>query len=92
MPCRSNSFSTDQYIDIFRFISKDIQDIVHNYYVDAHGFNLPVIIGQVYQQNVETDKKSEQKKYEKIHLTALGKFYQRDDIFGFRPTGAGQFC
>ncbi len=61
-------FSTDQYIDIFRFISKDIQDIVHNYYIDAHSFNLPVIIGQVYQQNVETDKKSEQKKYEKSIL------------------------
>ena len=43
-------FSIDQYIDIFRFISKDIQDIVHNYYIDAHSFNLPVIIGQVYQQ------------------------------------------
>jgi pyruvate,orthophosphate dikinase len=58
-------FSTDQYIDIFRFISKDIQDIVHNYYIDAHSFNLPVIIGQVYQQDAEADKKSEQKKYEK---------------------------
>jgi pyruvate,orthophosphate dikinase len=58
-------FSIDQYIDIFRFISKDIQDIVHNYYIDAHSFNLPVIIGQVYQQNAEADTKSEQKKYEK---------------------------
>jgi pyruvate,orthophosphate dikinase len=58
-------FSTDQYIDIFRFISKDIQDIVHNYYIDAHSFNLSVIIGQVYQQDAEADKKSEQKKYEK---------------------------
>jgi pyruvate,orthophosphate dikinase len=58
-------FSIDQYIDIFRFISKDIQDIVHNYYIDAHSFNLPVIIGQVYQQDAEADKKSEQKKYEK---------------------------
>jgi pyruvate, orthophosphate dikinase len=61
-------FSTDQYIDIFRFISKDIQDIVHNYYIDAHSFNLPVIIGQVYQQSVETDKKLEQKKHEKSIL------------------------
>jgi len=58
-------FSVDQYIDIFRFISKDIQDIVHNYYIDAHSFNLNVIIGQVYQQEAEADKKSEQKKYEK---------------------------
>ncbi len=61
-------FSIDQYIDIFRFISKDIQDIVHNYYIDAHSFNLPVIIGQVYQQEAEADKKSEQKKYEKSVL------------------------
>jgi pyruvate,orthophosphate dikinase len=58
-------FSINQYIDIFRFISKDIQDIVHNYYIDAHSFNLTVIIGQVYQQEAEADKKSEQKKYEK---------------------------
>jgi pyruvate,orthophosphate dikinase len=58
-------FSTDQYIDIFRFISKDIQDIVHNYYIDAHSFNLSVIIGQVYQQDAEADKKAEQRKYEK---------------------------
>jgi pyruvate, orthophosphate dikinase len=61
-------FSIDQYIDIFRFISKDIQDIVHNYYIDAHSFKLPVIIGQVYQQEAEADKKSEQKKYEKSVL------------------------
>ncbi len=67
-------FSIDQYIDIFRFISKDIQDIVHNYYIDAHSFNLPVIIGQVYQQDAEADKKAEQKKQEKF-------IYQRSENF-----------
>ncbi|PKN37142.1 MAG: hypothetical protein CVU62_11080 [Deltaproteobacteria bacterium HGW-Deltaproteobacteria-2] len=58
-------FSIDQYIDIFRFISKDIQDIIRNYYIDAHSPNLPVIIGQIYHQISEAETKSGQKKYEK---------------------------
>ncbi len=40
-------FSVDQYLDIFRFISKGIQDIIRDYYLDAHGASLPLIIGQV---------------------------------------------
>lgn len=40
-------FSVDQYLDIFRFISKGIQDIIRDYYLDVHGTNLPLIISQV---------------------------------------------
>jgi pyruvate,orthophosphate dikinase len=40
-------FSVDQYLDIFRFISKGIQDIVRDYYIDVHRTNLIPIIGQV---------------------------------------------
>jgi len=40
-------FSIDQYIDIFQFIAKGIQDITRDYYIDAHRPNLPVIIGQL---------------------------------------------
>ncbi|MFH2121633.1 MAG: PEP/pyruvate-binding domain-containing protein [Pseudomonadota bacterium] len=40
-------FSIDQYIDIFQFIAKGIQDITRDYYIDAHRSNLPVIIGQM---------------------------------------------
>ncbi len=40
-------FSIDQYIDIFQFISKGIQDIIRDYYIDAHSINLPIIIGQM---------------------------------------------
>ncbi len=40
-------FSIDQYIDIFQFIAKGIQDITRDYYIDAHRSNLPVIIGQL---------------------------------------------
>ncbi|OGP91047.1 MAG: hypothetical protein A2031_09030 [Deltaproteobacteria bacterium RBG_19FT_COMBO_43_11] len=44
-------FSMEQYADIFRFISKGVQDIIRDYYIDAHGANLPVIIGQISQHN-----------------------------------------
>jgi pyruvate,orthophosphate dikinase len=39
-------FSIDQYVDIFRFISKGIQDVIRVYYIDSHRANLPVIIKQ----------------------------------------------
>jgi pyruvate,orthophosphate dikinase len=58
-------FSIDQYIDIFRFISKDIQDIIRNYYMDVHGSNLHIIIGQRYRQETEADEPSAHKKQEK---------------------------
>jgi pyruvate,orthophosphate dikinase len=41
-----NLFTIDQYIDIFRFLSKGIQDIIRDYYIDAHQANLAVIIPQ----------------------------------------------
>ncbi len=40
-------FSMEQYIDIFRFISRGIQDIIRDYYIDVHGANLPTIIRQI---------------------------------------------
>ena len=39
-------FSIDQYIDIFKFISKSIQGIIRDYYIDAHRLNLPIVIHQ----------------------------------------------
>lgn len=44
-------FSVDQYIDVFRFISKGIQDIIRGYYVDAHRLNLPIIGKQIIQSD-----------------------------------------
>ncbi len=43
-------FSIDQYIDIFQFISKQIQDIIRDYYIDAHTPNLPIIIAQMHER------------------------------------------
>ena len=44
-------FSIDQYIDIFQFISKGIQDIIRDYHIDAHRPNLPIVIGQIIKEN-----------------------------------------
>jgi pyruvate,orthophosphate dikinase len=44
-------FSIDQYIDIFQFISKGIQDIIRNYYIDAHRSNLLLIVNQMLQKD-----------------------------------------
>jgi pyruvate,orthophosphate dikinase len=59
-------FSLEQYVDIFRFISKDIQNIIRNYYIDVHSSNLPIIIGQIYRQDTETETKSGHRKNEKL--------------------------
>jgi pyruvate,orthophosphate dikinase len=40
-------FSIDQYIDIFKFIAKGIQDVTRDYYIDPHRDNLSVILGRM---------------------------------------------
>jgi pyruvate,orthophosphate dikinase len=49
-------FSIDQYIDIFRFISKGIQDIIRVYYIDSHRANLPVVIRQFIAKQPSEEK------------------------------------
>jgi pyruvate,orthophosphate dikinase len=44
-------FSIDQYIDIFQFISKGIQGLIRDYYIDVYRPHLPVIIAQILQEN-----------------------------------------
>ena len=44
-------FSIDQYIDIFQFISKGIQNIIREYYLEVHRPNLPVIIAQISKED-----------------------------------------
>lgn len=46
-------FSIDQYIDIFQFIEKSIQDIIRDYYIDAHRDNLSIIIKQMLKKDEE---------------------------------------
>jgi pyruvate,orthophosphate dikinase len=44
-------FTIDQYLNIFQFISKGIQDIIREYFIDAHRHNFPIIIGQMLKEN-----------------------------------------
>jgi pyruvate,orthophosphate dikinase len=50
-------FAIEQYIDIFRFISKGIQDIIRDYYIDAHSASLPGIIREIDAQEDSADGK-----------------------------------
>ncbi len=47
-------FSVDQYIDIFTFISKGIQDIIRDYYIDAHSATIPIVVSQTFRGNALT--------------------------------------
>jgi len=57
-------FSIDQYIDIFRFVSKGIQDIIRLYYIDPHRSNLPVIIRQLIAKETGGEKAGPSKEEE----------------------------
>ena len=52
-------FSIDQYINIFQFISKGIQDIIRDYYIDAHTVNLPVVVDQMISDEDEEKAQGE---------------------------------
>jgi pyruvate,orthophosphate dikinase len=43
-------FSVDQYLDIFQVISKGIQDIIQDHYVDPHRSNLPLVVSQLLEK------------------------------------------
>ncbi len=61
-------FSIDQYIDIFQFIAKGIQDITRDYYIDVHRSNLPVIVGQIIDYKDDRNgKKIDHKDQEKLY-------------------------
>ncbi|MCE5264582.1 MAG: pyruvate, phosphate dikinase [Deltaproteobacteria bacterium] len=67
-------FSIDQYIDIFQFIAKGIQDITRDYYIDAHRSNLPVIIGRMLDGEESLSGKAIPPKDQKL-------FYQHSENF-----------
>jgi pyruvate,orthophosphate dikinase len=52
-------FSIDQYIDIFQFIEKGIQDIIRDYYIDAHRTNLSIIVKQLLREDEQATHNAE---------------------------------
>jgi len=70
-------FSIDQYIDIFQFISKGIQDIIRDYYLDAHRPNLPIIIGQLIEEKIlKPDKDNHGAAEEELYFQTSENFFR----------------
>ncbi|MDD1632601.1 MAG: hypothetical protein LUP91_10390, partial [Methylococcaceae bacterium] len=67
-------FSIDQYIDIFQFIAKGIQDITRDYYIDAHRATLAVTIGRIIYRDENRGEKCIARKDEEA-------FYQHSESF-----------
>jgi pyruvate, orthophosphate dikinase len=67
-------FSIDQYIDIFQFIAKGIQDITRDYYIDVHRSNLPIIIGQNKKNGEIEDRRTGSQQTQEL-------FYQYSENF-----------
>ncbi|MHB8139187.1 MAG: PEP/pyruvate-binding domain-containing protein [Smithellaceae bacterium] len=59
-------FSVEQYLDIFRFISKGIQDVIRDYYIDAHSVSLPVIVRQIKLPLPDAGVTAEQPRYDEL--------------------------
>ena len=67
-------FTIDQYMDIFQFIEKGIQDTVRDYCIDFHRSNLAVIIRQLTEKSLSQDETLEESHY-------LETFYQYSEGF-----------
>ncbi len=67
-------FTIDQYIDIFQFIEKGIQDTVRDYCVDFHSSNMEVIFAQLSKTGHPEDKNQQEKHY-------METFYQYSESF-----------
>jgi pyruvate,orthophosphate dikinase len=68
-------FTIDQYIDIFQFIEKGIQETVRDYCIDFHRSNLAVIVRQLTEKSRSENENIEEKNY-------LETFYQYSESFG----------
>jgi pyruvate,orthophosphate dikinase len=76
-------FSVDQYIDIFQFIAKGIQDITRDYYIAVHRLNLPIIVNQMRSGNEPDHAKAAAQKEQEL-------LYQQSENF-FRSIIAAAF-
>ncbi len=61
-------FSMAQYTDIFQFISKGVQDVIHVYFIDAHRARLPLVIRQVLAALPQEERPGPDKEEEEIYI------------------------
>ena len=60
----SRSFSFDQYINIFQFISEDVKRIVISYFLKSYEYPLKVVVPQLFDVNGERRTENEKRKTE----------------------------
>jgi len=76
-------FSIDQYVDIFTFIQKGIQDIIHDYYIDVHAHNLAVIVPQIMEKTQNGKGIDDRKSMEKSIAEHSERFFRSIISLGF---------
>ena len=83
----SRSFSFDQYINIFQFISEDIKRIVISYFLKSYEYPLKVIVPQLFDPEGKLDEKETaaliSRKSEEFHRDLLSDAFLMQPLDNF---------
>ncbi len=83
----SRSFSFDQYINIFGFISEDVRRIVINYFLKSYEYPLKVVVPQIFDPEGKLDERETaaliSKKSEEFHRDLLSDAFLMQPLDNF---------
>ncbi|MCR5646384.1 MAG: hypothetical protein K6F96_08415 [Bacteroidales bacterium] len=83
----SRSFSFDQYINIFQFISEDVKRIVISYFLKSYEYPLKVVVPQLFDPEGKLDEKETaaliSKKSEEFHRDLLSDAFLMQPLDNF---------
>ena len=83
----SRSFSFDQYINIFQFISEDVKRIVINYFLKSYEYPLKVIVPQLFDSEGKLDERETaaliSRKSEEFHRDLLSDAFLMQPLDNF---------
>ena len=83
----SRSFSFDQYINIFQFISEDVKRIVINYFLKSYEYPLKVVVPQLFDPEGKLDERETaalvSRKSEEFHRDLLSDAFLMQPLDNF---------
>ena len=83
----SRSFSFDQYINIFQFISEDVRRIVINYFLKSYEYPLKVVVPQLFDPEGKLDERETaalvSRKSEEFHRDLLSDAFLMQPLDNF---------
>ena len=83
----SRSFSFDQYINIFQFISEDVQRIVSNYFLKSYEYPLKIVVPQLFDSESKLDERETlalvSRKSEEFHRDLLSDAFLMQPLDNF---------